>query len=183
MRLYAVLVTAFATALVAEGITPPHQSDAAYIAGNVGRIGYKRSNVVGSTLTVRSTDTCTCDDEGTSIGIPVIDTTTNTTDTNTTATGTAEIEYFFDQLIDHTNPSLGTFKQRYWFSAAVWAGQGSPIVLANPGEQSAEGFNADLTGHSMMNALMRELGAAGIVLERESHHILYFLAATDHKLL
>lgn len=22
--------------------------------------------------------------------------------------------YFFDQLIDHTNPSLGTFKQRFW---------------------------------------------------------------------
>lgn len=22
--------------------------------------------------------------------------------------------YFFDQLIDHTNPRLGTFKQRYW---------------------------------------------------------------------
>ena len=22
--------------------------------------------------------------------------------------------YYFDQLIDHTNPSLGTFKQRYW---------------------------------------------------------------------
>ena len=22
--------------------------------------------------------------------------------------------YYFDQLIDHTDPSLGTFKQRYW---------------------------------------------------------------------
>lgn len=22
--------------------------------------------------------------------------------------------YFFDQLIDHNNPSLGTFQQRYW---------------------------------------------------------------------
>lgn len=22
--------------------------------------------------------------------------------------------YYFDQLIDHTKPSLGTFKQRYW---------------------------------------------------------------------
>lgn len=22
--------------------------------------------------------------------------------------------YYFDQLIDHDNPSLGTFKQRYW---------------------------------------------------------------------
>lgn len=24
--------------------------------------------------------------------------------------------YYFDQLIDHDNPSLGTFKQRYWHS-------------------------------------------------------------------
>ena len=22
--------------------------------------------------------------------------------------------YWFNQLIDHTNPSLGTFRQRYW---------------------------------------------------------------------
>lgn len=24
--------------------------------------------------------------------------------------------YYFDQLIDHNNPDLGTFSQRYWFT-------------------------------------------------------------------
>ena len=25
--------------------------------------------------------------------------------------------YYFDQLIDHNNPSLGTFQQRFWFTS------------------------------------------------------------------
>ena len=29
--------------------------------------------------------------------------------------------YYFDQLIDHTNPSLGTFKQRYWSNWEFYA--------------------------------------------------------------
>ena len=28
--------------------------------------------------------------------------------------------YYFDQLIDHKNPSLGTFKQRYYHSWATY---------------------------------------------------------------
>ena len=28
--------------------------------------------------------------------------------------------YYFDQLIDHTNPSLGTFQQRYWTSSQYY---------------------------------------------------------------
>ena len=28
--------------------------------------------------------------------------------------------YYFDQLIDHNNASLGTFKQRYWFSYSYY---------------------------------------------------------------
>lgn len=73
--------------------------------------------------------------------------------------------YFFDQLIDHTNPALGTFKQRYFFSDTYWNGQGAPIIVTTPGEQSADGFDTDLTGSSMQNAMMQILGAAGIVLE------------------
>lgn len=33
----------------------------------------------------------------------------------------------FQQLIDHKNPSLGTFSQRYWWNSAWWAGEGSPV--------------------------------------------------------
>ena len=36
------------------------------------------------------------------------------TSRNGTALPPYNTTYYFDQLIDHTNPSLGTFKQRYW---------------------------------------------------------------------
>jgi len=36
----------------------------------------------------------------------------------TNASGTA----FFDQFLDHNNPSKGTFKQQYWWNATNWAG-------------------------------------------------------------
>jgi len=36
----------------------------------------------------------------------------------TNVSGTA----FFDQLLDHNNPSKGTFKQQYWWNATNWAG-------------------------------------------------------------
>jgi hypothetical protein len=29
--------------------------------------------------------------------------------------------YYFDQLIDHNNPSLGTFQQRYWMDWEFYA--------------------------------------------------------------
>ena len=45
--------------------------------------------------------------------------------------------YLFDQLIDHNNPSLGTFKQRFWHTAQYYE-TGGPIVLFTPGEANAE---------------------------------------------
>lgn len=33
----------------------------------------------------------------------------------------------FSQLIDHSNPSLGTFSQRYWWDTTYWDGPGSPV--------------------------------------------------------
>lgn len=69
--------------------------------------------------------------------------------------------YYFDQLIDHNNPSLGTFKQRYWhtwefyqpgkyprlgkrgspfsFHGYLSLIAGGPIVLTTPGETNADG--------------------------------------------
>lgn len=44
--------------------------------------------------------------------------------------------YFFDQLIDHTNPRLGTFQQRYWFTYEFYE-PGGPIILFTPGEANA----------------------------------------------
>lgn len=33
----------------------------------------------------------------------------------------------FHQLIDHNNPDLGTFSQRYWYNDEWWNGEGSPV--------------------------------------------------------
>jgi hypothetical protein len=45
---------------------------------------------------------------------------------NTTGSG------FFDQLLDHHNPSKGTFKQKYWWNSEYYAGPGSPVGLIAP---------------------------------------------------
>lgn len=46
--------------------------------------------------------------------------------------------YTFDQLIDHNNPSLGTFKQRFWHTYEFYE-PGGPIILMTPGEGNADG--------------------------------------------
>jgi hypothetical protein len=38
------------------------------------------------------------------------------TSPNGTALPNITTIYYFDQLIDHNNPSLGTFQQRYWMN-------------------------------------------------------------------
>jgi hypothetical protein len=72
----------------------------------------------------------------------------------------------FDQLLDHSNPQLGTFKQRYWYGTEFWKGPGSPIILVTPGEQSAEGFNKTyFTTQRLAGLFAKELGGAVILLE------------------
>ncbi|KAL2132698.1 hypothetical protein VTI74DRAFT_3461 [Chaetomium olivicolor] len=72
----------------------------------------------------------------------------------------------FDQLIDHSNPSLGTFKQRYWYGTEHWKGPGSPIYLVTPGEQSATGFNRTwLSSARLSGKFASQTGGAVIVLE------------------
>ncbi|KAG6820692.1 hypothetical protein H0H93_013211 [Arthromyces matolae] len=46
--------------------------------------------------------------------------------------------YYFDQLIDHNNKSLGTFKQRYWHTYEFYE-PGGPIILTTRGEGNADG--------------------------------------------
>lgn len=72
----------------------------------------------------------------------------------------------FDQLLEHSNPSLGTFKQRYWYGTEYWKGPGSPIVLVDPGEQAADGFNRTYTTLNRLPGLFaKEIGGAVIILE------------------
>ncbi|KAJ5235467.1 uncharacterized protein N7469_004635 [Penicillium citrinum] len=71
----------------------------------------------------------------------------------------------FQQLIDHKNPQLGTFSQRYWWNSEWWSGEGSPVVLFNPGEQAADGFTGYLKNKSLTGVLARELKGAVLLLE------------------
>jgi hypothetical protein len=34
---------------------------------------------------------------------------------------------FFTQILDHDDPSKGTFQQKFWWNAEYWAGPGSPV--------------------------------------------------------
>lgn len=72
----------------------------------------------------------------------------------------------FDQLIDHSNPKLGTFKQRYWYGTEFWNGPGSPIFLMNMGETSAENYNVSyLSEHHLPGRMAEEMGGAVILME------------------
>ncbi len=34
---------------------------------------------------------------------------------------------FFTQLLDHDDPSKGTFQQKFWWNTQFWKGPGSPV--------------------------------------------------------
>lgn len=72
----------------------------------------------------------------------------------------------FDQLIDHADPSLGTFKQRYWYGTEFWKGPGSPIYLVTPGEQAGTGFNRTwLSSARLSGRMANATGGAVVILE------------------
>ena len=94
-----------------------------------------------------------------------------------TTLGFGKLEYF-DQLIDHSNPSLGTFKQRYWWNADHYGGPHSPISLSSPGE-SAVGTNGDLTNmnnKTLPGLLAQDNHGAFIKIEHR-----YFGPSTPYK--
>lgn len=72
---------------------------------------------------------------------------------------------YFDQLLDHDRPELGTFKQRYFYSTEYWAGPGSPVIVFQPGEQAADGFQGYLSNLTISGMYAQEVGGAGIVIE------------------
>lgn len=69
----------------------------------------------------------------------------------------------FKQLIDHNNPSLGTFDQFYYYSTEFWKGPGSPVVMFTPGEINVTGYNSYLSINRTTGVLAQELGAAGML--------------------
>lgn len=71
----------------------------------------------------------------------------------------------FEQLIDHNDPSLGTFSQFYYYSDEYWKGPGSPVILFTPGEINATGYYSYLTTNRTTGLLASEIGAAVFVME------------------
>jgi Serine carboxypeptidase S28 len=72
--------------------------------------------------------------------MPIMEYDTGTVSVQSTVTGATlppiNTTYYFNQLIDHADPSKGTFQQRYWFSQQFYK-QGGPIILFTPGEANA----------------------------------------------
>ncbi|KAJ2896682.1 serine carboxypeptidase S28-domain-containing protein [Zalerion maritima] len=72
----------------------------------------------------------------------------------------------FKQLLDHRDEENDeTFKQRYWYDAASWKGEGSPIFLFNPGETDAEDMVGYLSNETLPGMLADLYGGAVLVVE------------------
>ncbi|ATY60478.1 Peptidase S28 [Cordyceps militaris] len=72
---------------------------------------------------------------------------------------------WFDQLLDHSNPALGTFKQLYYYNFQDYAGPGSPIIMNSPGENEATGWNGYVTNSTLAGNFAKSVGGATILLE------------------
>jgi len=86
------------------------------------------------------------------------------TSRNGTALPPYDTIYYFNQLIDHNNPDLGTFSQRYWFTYEFYEA-GGPIILFTPGEVNADGYDGYLTNGTMNGMIAEQESGATIVLE------------------
>ncbi len=71
----------------------------------------------------------------------------------------------FKQLIDHANPSLGTFDQRFWWSSQYYAGPGSPVVFFTPGESAAEQYTGYLNNNTITGLFAQAIGGAVVIME------------------
>ncbi|KAJ7572495.1 serine carboxypeptidase S28-domain-containing protein [Mycena floridula] len=73
--------------------------------------------------------------------------------------------YYFDQLIDHTDPQSGTFRQRYWHTCEFYE-PGGPIILMTPGETNADGYADGYLANGTINGLIaQQQNGAAIILE------------------
>ncbi|KAI9446835.1 peptidase S28 [Lactarius indigo] len=72
--------------------------------------------------------------------------------------------YYFDQYIDHDDPTLGTFKQRYWVSWEFYK-SGGPMIILTPGEINADRFTGYLTNRTINGQIAKQQNGATIVIE------------------
>ncbi|KAJ9157854.1 putative Serine peptidase [Pleurostoma richardsiae] len=71
----------------------------------------------------------------------------------------------FQQLIDHSNPDLGTFSQRFWWNDEFYAGPGSPVVFFTPGEENAAAYTGYLNNKTITGAFGQAIGGAVVIME------------------
>ncbi|KAF7899663.1 hypothetical protein EAF00_003999 [Botryotinia globosa] len=72
---------------------------------------------------------------------------------------------FFTQLLDHDNPSKGTFQQKFWWNSEFWAGPGSPIVFFTPGETAGADYGGYLTNITLTGRFAQEVKGAVVMVE------------------
>jgi len=69
-------------------------------------------------------------------------------------------ESWFDQQLDHNDPSKGTFKQRYYVDDVYWTGPGAPVFFEIGGEGPAEAASG-----GFIRILAQQFGALMVALE------------------
>ncbi|TAQ90255.1 hypothetical protein B7494_g1445 [Chlorociboria aeruginascens] len=72
---------------------------------------------------------------------------------------------FFTQLLDHDDPSKGTFQQKFWWNSEFWAGPGSPVVIFTPGEVAAANYGSYLTNATITGLFAQEIEGAVVLVE------------------
>ncbi|KAG1728280.1 peptidase S28 [Suillus paluster] len=86
------------------------------------------------------------------------------TSPNGTALPSIATVYYFDQLIDHNDPELGIFQQRYWMDWEFYE-PGGPIILMTPGEDAADNYIGYVTNGSINGLIAQQQKGAAIVVE------------------
>lgn len=92
---------------------------------------------------------------------PFVDEAVNDLEKRATTSGSAT----FEQLIDHSDPSLGTFSQAYWWSSEFWTGPGAPVVFFTPGESAAAAYTGYLTNKTITGLFAQAVGGAVVLME------------------
>ncbi|KAF9535131.1 serine carboxypeptidase S28-domain-containing protein [Crepidotus variabilis] len=72
--------------------------------------------------------------------------------------------YIFNQLIDHNNPELGTFEQRFWHTYENYE-PGGPVIFTTPGEVNADGYTAYLNNLTINGLLAAQQNGTTVFFE------------------
>ncbi|KAK6066992.1 serine carboxypeptidase S28 [Seiridium cupressi] len=70
----------------------------------------------------------------------------------------------FDQNLDHSDSSKGTFEQRYWWDGSHYK-PGGPVFVFNPGESSADDMIGYLKNTTLPGRYAQEFNGAAIIIE------------------